>query len=46
MENHWSIQSEDFDIVNTYFGVDVSHTYDSINVRAHMSDTLSVQHVC
>ena len=32
-----------FDLVNTYFGIDVRHTYDRIDVTAEMSDTLSAQ---
>ena len=30
-----------FDLVNTYFCLDVGHTYDGIDVTALMSDTLS-----
>ena len=40
MENHWGIQSTNFDLVNTYFGIDVGHTYNGINETAQMSDTL------
>ena len=32
-----------FDLVNTYFGIDFGHTYDRIDVTAEMSDTLSAQ---
>ena len=34
MENQRSIQSANFDLVNTYFGIDVGHTYDGIDVTA------------
>ena len=34
MENQRSIQSANFDLVNTYFGIDVRHTYDGIDVTA------------
>ena len=43
MENQRSIQSANFDLVNTYFGIDVGHTYDGIDVTAQMSYTLSAQ---
>ena len=43
MENQRSIQSANFDLVNTNFGIDVGHTYDEINVTAYMSYTLSSQ---
>ena len=43
MENQRNIQSANFDLVNTYFGIDVGHTYDGIDVTAWMSYTLSVQ---
>ena len=32
MENQRNIQSANFDLVNTYFGIDVGHTYDRIDV--------------
>ena len=33
MENQFrNIQSANFDLVNTYFGIDVGHTYDRIDV--------------
>ena len=28
MDNQRRFQSADFDLVNTYFGIDVGHTYD------------------
>ena len=31
MENQKNIQSANFDLVNTYFGIDVGHTYDGID---------------
>ena len=35
MENKKSnIQSVNFDLVNTYFGIDVGHNYDGIYVTA------------
>ena len=34
MENRRNIQSANFDLVNTYFGIDVGHTYDGIDVTA------------
>ena len=34
MENQSGIQSANFDLVNTYFGIDVEHTYDGIDVTA------------
>ena len=34
MENQRSIQSAYFDLVKTYFGIDVGHTYDGIDVTA------------
>ena len=34
MENQRNIQSANFDTVNTYFGIDVGHTYDGIDVTA------------
>ena len=34
MENQRNIQSANFDLVNTYFGIDVGHTYDGIDVSA------------
>ena len=34
MENQRSIQSANFDLVNTYFGIDVEHPYDRIDVTA------------
>ena len=34
MENQRNIQSTNFDLVNTYFGIDVGHTYDGIDVTA------------
>ena len=40
MENQRNIQSANFDLVNTYFGIDVGHTYDGIDM---MSYTLSAQ---
>ena len=43
MENQRSIQSANFDLVNAYFGNDVGHTYDGIDVTSLISDTLSVQ---
>ena len=43
MENQRNIQSANFDLVNTYFGIDVGHTYDGNDVTAQMSYTLSVQ---
>ena len=43
MENQRNIQSANFDFVNTYFGIDVGHTYDGIDVTAKMSYTLSNQ---
>ena len=43
MQNQRSIRSANFDLVNTYFGIDVGHTYDGIDVTALMSDTLSAQ---
>ena len=43
MENQRSSQSANFDPVNTYFGIDVGHTYDGIDVTAYMSYTLSTQ---
>ena len=27
MENHWGIQSANFDLVNTYFGIDVGRLF-------------------
>ena len=42
MDNQRRFQSADFDLVSTYFGIDVGHTYDGINVTAEMSDTLSL----
>ena len=44
MENRSNIQSAkyaNFDLVNTYFGIDVGHNYDGIDVTAQMSYTLS-----
>ena len=41
MENQRNIQSANFDLVNTYFGIDVGHTYDGIDVTVSMSYTLS-----
>ena len=43
MENQRNIQSAKFDLVNTYFGIAVGHTYDRIDVTAYMSYTLSAQ---
>ena len=43
MENQRNIQSANFDLVNTYFGIDVGHTYEGIDVTALMSYTLSAQ---
>ena len=43
MENQRNIQSANFDLVNTYFGIDVGHTYYGNDVTAQMSYTLSVQ---
>ena len=43
MENQRNIQSANFDLVHTYFGIDVGHTYDGIDVTAKMSYTLSAQ---
>ena len=43
MENQRSIQSANFDLVNTYFSIDVGHTYDRIDVTARISYTLSAQ---
>ena len=43
MENQRNIQSANFDLVNTYFGIDVGHTYDGIDVTAYMSYTLLAQ---
>ena len=34
MENHWDIQSANFDLVKAYFGKDVGHSYEGINVTA------------
>ena len=34
MENQLNIQSANFDRVNTFFGIDVVHTYDGIDVNA------------
>ena len=34
MENQLNIQSANFYLVNTYFGIDVAHTYDGIDVTA------------
>ena len=34
MENQGNIQSDNFDLVNTYFGIDVGHTYNGIDVTA------------
>ena len=34
MENNWGIQGANFDLVNTYFGIDVGHTLDGINEMA------------
>ena len=34
MENQRNIQSANFDLENTYFGIDVVHTYDGIDVAA------------
>ena len=34
MENQRNIQSANFDLVNTYFGKDVVHTYDGIDMTA------------
>ena len=34
MENRRSIQSASFDLLNTYFGIDVGHTYDGSDVTA------------
>ena len=39
MENQRSIQNANFDLVNTYFGIDAVHAYDGIYV------TLSAQQV-
>ena len=41
MENQRNIQSAHFDLVNTYFGIDVGHTYDGIDVTAYVSYTFS-----
>ena len=43
MENQRSIQSANFDLVNTYFGKYIRHPYDRIDVTARMPDTLSAQ---
>ena len=43
MENQRSIQSANIDLVNTYFGIDVGHTYDRIDVTAYLSYKLSAQ---
>ena len=43
MENQRSILCANFDLVNTYFSIDVGHTYDGIDVTALMSYTLSAQ---
>ena len=43
MENQRGIQSANFDLVNTYFDIDVGHTYYGIDVTAYVSDTLSAQ---
>ena len=43
MENQRNIQSAKFDLVNSFFGIDVGHTYDGIDVTAKMSYTLSAQ---
>ena len=34
MKNHWGIQTANFDLVNTYFGLDIGHTDDGIDVMA------------
>ena len=34
MENRRNIESVNFDLVNTDFGIDVGHTYDGIDVTA------------
>ena len=34
MENQRNIQSANFDLVSTYFGIDVGHTYDWIDLTA------------
>ena len=41
MKSHSNIQSANFDLVNTCFGIDVGYTYDGIDVTAWMSYTLS-----
>ena len=41
MENQRNFQIANFDIVNTYFGIDVGHTYDGIIVTGLMLYTLS-----
>ena len=44
MENQRNIQSANFDLVPyPYFGIDVGHTYDGIDVTSEMSHTLSAQ---
>ena len=43
MENQRNIQSANFDLVNTYFRIDVGHTYDGIDVTAYMLYTLTAQ---
>ena len=40
MENHRNMQSAYFDLVNTYFGIDVVHNYDGIYVTAYISETM------
>ena len=43
MESQRNIQSANFNLVNSYFGIDVGHTFDGIDVTAKMSYTLSAQ---
>ena len=40
MQNQRSIQSANSDLVNTYFGTDVGHSYYGIDVTELNSDTL------
>ena len=45
MENKRSIQSANFELQNSYFGIDVLHNYDGIYATAYMSETLATQQV-
>ena len=49
MENQRSIQGANFDLVNTYFGIDTLHTYDGIYVRLrcrkHMQPNMYIANI-